>query len=234
MLVKCRRCFKRGQVGGHLDQRRLLPSRTDNTTLLQFTVPRSSSPWGWACDTHVCAHTHMLCTGTAKHQSHAYRQPAPLQALHQHKQHAYKQDQYKWPDHVPMCQQIRVLAVGLCLQVHTQPPHTCAGMGLSSSWSTPTVFPTADSWPWSLQGRTPDYFSWLAPILWHLHLNLVFVTPSPRYRQPYVVRPIQSLEHCWPSEFSSPRVGRASVVIIFHMAAPHLPVKPSQPSPHSL
>lgn len=57
MRVKCRRCFKRGQVGVPLDQRGFLPSQSDSTTLLQFSIPTSSSQWGWACSGHACTHT---------------------------------------------------------------------------------------------------------------------------------------------------------------------------------
>lgn len=39
MLVKCRKCFKRGQIGDHLDQKGFLPFWSDITRLLQCPGP---------------------------------------------------------------------------------------------------------------------------------------------------------------------------------------------------
>lgn len=104
-----------------------------------------------------------------------------------------------------MHQKIRVLAIESCIHMHTQPPHTCAEMWFSSSWSTPVVLPTADSQPQSLQCSTSGYFPCLVPLPWHLYLNGVFATPSPRYHQPYMA---ETPWYCWPCEFSSPGVSR--------------------------
>lgn len=53
MLVKYRKCFKRG----HLDQKGFLPSWSGSTRLLPSPVPWPSSPWGWACSPHDCTQT---------------------------------------------------------------------------------------------------------------------------------------------------------------------------------
>lgn len=137
-----------------------------------------------------------------------YRQPVPWLAPRRHKQHACGHDQYEWSVPVLMHQKIRVLTIESRIHVHAQPPqppHTCAEMGLSSSWSTPVVLPTADAHPRSLQCSTPGYFSQLAALLWRLYLNAVFATLSPRYHQPYMLK---TPWHCWSCEFSSPGVSR--------------------------
>lgn len=150
----------------------------------------------------------MLCTGRANHQNYMYRQPVPWLAPHRHRRHACEHNQYKWSVPRLMHQKIRVLATESCIHVHTQPPHTCAEMCLSSSWSTPVVLPTAGSQPPSLQCSTSGYFPCLVPLPWHLYLNGVFATPSPRYHQPYMA---ETPWYCWPCEFSSPRVSRVSL-----------------------
>lgn len=50
MIVKCRKCFKRG----YIDQKGFLPPWSDGARLLPCPVPWSSSPWGWACNPYDC------------------------------------------------------------------------------------------------------------------------------------------------------------------------------------
>lgn len=138
MLVKCRKCFKRGQTGDHLDQKGFLPSWSDSTRLLQSPVPWSCSPLGWACSPHDHMQTRSGLTQMTTRS--CIQAPVPLQAPHQHKQSTHEQDQYKQPDPVLTYQQLD-LAWCWCLLLGHVYPCTHNLPKIVQKWLLPVVNP---------------------------------------------------------------------------------------------